>query len=67
VISRRRFITGSVIALTPLGATASAQEYKAQQARNVHRIGMLGNFRSSAWAALEEDCVDWDTWKARTL
>ena len=37
VISRRRFITGSVIALTPLGATASAQEYKAQQAVKVHR------------------------------
>jgi len=42
VISRRRFITGSVIALTPLGATASAQEYKAQQARKVPRIGLLG-------------------------
>ena len=32
VISRRRFITGVALAVTPLGATASAQEYKAQQA-----------------------------------
>jgi ABC-type uncharacterized transport system substrate-binding protein len=40
VISRRRFVTGSVIALTPLGATASAQEYKAQQIRKV-RVGWL--------------------------
>jgi len=31
VISRRRFITGFVTGLTPLAATASAQEYKAQQ------------------------------------
>ena len=30
MIPRRRFITGVVIALTPLGATASAQEYKAR-------------------------------------
>jgi hypothetical protein len=28
--------------LTPLGATASAQEYKAQQPGNVYRIGFLG-------------------------
>jgi len=41
VISRRRFITGVVLALTPLGATASAQEYKAQQGEKVHRIGYL--------------------------
>ncbi len=32
MISRRRFITGFVMASTPLGATATAQEYKAQQA-----------------------------------
>jgi ABC-type uncharacterized transport system substrate-binding protein len=38
MISRRRFITGSVIALTPLGATATAQEYKAGK---VYRIGGL--------------------------
>ena len=31
MISRRRFITDFVIALTPLGATASALEYKAWQ------------------------------------
>ena len=42
MISRRRFITGFVIALTPLAATASAQEYKAQQAGKVYRIGLLG-------------------------
>jgi hypothetical protein len=42
MISRRRFTTGVVIALTPLGATASAQEYKAQQASKVYRIGVLG-------------------------
>jgi len=30
-MSRRRFIAGVVLAVTPLGATASAQEYKAQQ------------------------------------
>jgi ABC-type uncharacterized transport system substrate-binding protein len=41
VLSRRRFITGVVLALTPLGATASAQEYKAQQATKVHHIGFL--------------------------
>lgn len=41
VISRRRFITAVVLALTPLGATASAQEYKAQQAGKVWRIGVL--------------------------
>jgi putative ABC transport system substrate-binding protein len=41
VISRRRFITGLVIALTPPGATASAQEYKAQQAAKIARVGWL--------------------------
>jgi putative ABC transport system substrate-binding protein len=41
VKSRRRFITDFVIALMPLGATASAQEYKAQQAGEVARIGYL--------------------------
>ena len=49
MISRRRFITGVVLAVTPLGATASAQEYKAQQAGKVYRIGYLGQrvrFRS---------------------
>jgi hypothetical protein len=42
VKSRRRFITDFVIALMPLGATASAQEYKAQQAGKVYRVGVLG-------------------------
>jgi putative tryptophan/tyrosine transport system substrate-binding protein len=41
VISRRRFITGVVIALTPLGAMASAQEYKAQQVGKVYRVGLI--------------------------
>jgi hypothetical protein len=41
MISRRRFITGFVIALTPLAATASAQEYKAQQRPKTARIGFL--------------------------
>src|SRR5262249_13230533 len=49
MISRRRFTTGVVIALTPLGATASAQEYKAQQAgRKVPRVGFLLPGGSSA-------------------
>ena len=48
MISRRRFITGFVIALTPLAATASAQEYKAQPADKVSRIGFLtGNLAAS--------------------
>ena len=41
MISRRRFITGPVIALTPLGATATAQEYKAQQPGNRPRIALV--------------------------
>src|SRR4029077_17913829 len=41
VKSRRRFITDFVIALMPLGATASAQEYKAQQTGQIRRIGVL--------------------------
>jgi putative ABC transport system substrate-binding protein len=42
VISRRRFLTGVAIALAPIGATAHAQQYKAQQAAKVWRIGILG-------------------------
>ena len=42
MISRRRFITGFVTGLTPLAATASAQEYKAQQVTGQrHRVGLL--------------------------
>jgi putative ABC transport system substrate-binding protein len=48
VISRRRFITGLVIALTPPGATASAQEYKAQQAAKIARIGYLSTNLATA-------------------
>jgi putative tryptophan/tyrosine transport system substrate-binding protein len=42
VISRRRFLTGVATALTPMGTAAHAQEYKAQQAAKVARIGVLG-------------------------
>jgi hypothetical protein len=38
VISRRRFTTGVVIALAPIGAAAHAQEYKAQQAEIIERF-----------------------------
>src|SRR5207244_2633459 len=41
VMSRRRFIAGVILAVTPLGTTASAQEYKAQPTGKVWRIGML--------------------------
>ncbi len=41
VISRRRFLTGVAIALAPIGAAAAAQEYKAQQAAKIARIGYL--------------------------
>jgi hypothetical protein len=37
VISRRRFLTGSAIALAPLGTATSAQEYKAGK---VYRLGV---------------------------
>jgi putative ABC transport system substrate-binding protein len=41
VISRRRFLTGFVIALAPAATVHGAPEYKAQQARTVSRIGFL--------------------------
>ena len=41
MISRRRFITGFITGLTSLAATASAQEYKAQQAGKVPRVGVI--------------------------
>ena len=53
MISRRRFTTGLVIALTPLGSTASAQEYKAQQRVRLPRIGYLG----ASSASLEPELV----------
>jgi putative ABC transport system substrate-binding protein len=53
VISRRRFLTGVAIALAPIGATAHAQQYKAQQTGKVYRIGFLGN----STAALEANLV----------
>jgi len=39
-MSRRRFIAGVVLAMTPLDAPASAQEYKAQQAR-IYRVSLF--------------------------
>jgi putative ABC transport system substrate-binding protein len=51
ILRRRRFITGLVIALTPLGSTASAQEYKAQQPGKVYRIGYLSLVSAAADAA----------------
>ena len=41
ILRRRRFITGLVTALAPLGSTASAQEYKAQQAAKGRVIGLI--------------------------
>jgi len=58
VISRRRFITGLVIALTPPGATASAQEYKAQQAGKVARIGYLSSGTAAASAEQRKAFTD---------
>ena len=40
MISRRRVLTGFVIALAPLGGAAHAQEYKAQQTK-IARLGVL--------------------------
>ena len=42
VISRRRFLTAGALALAPIGAAAHAQQYKAQQADKIARIGYLG-------------------------
>jgi putative ABC transport system substrate-binding protein len=55
MVNRRAFLYGSLAALaTPLGATASAQEYKAQQPGKVYRIGYMSiPSRQSA-----EDLID---------
>jgi len=54
-MDRRVFLTGlgAVLAVTPLGATASAQEYKAQQAGKAARVGFLspGERSSRGWQA----------------
>ncbi|HYT92829.1 MAG TPA: hypothetical protein VEL76_29195, partial [Gemmataceae bacterium] len=42
VISRRRFLMGGAVALAPIGAVVHAQEYKAQPAARVPRVGWLG-------------------------
>jgi ABC-type uncharacterized transport system substrate-binding protein len=47
VISRRRFLTGVVMALAPLGAAADAQEHKAGK---VYQIGFLGGGSASGYA-----------------
>ena len=47
MISRRRFLTGVAIGLAPMGAPAHAQEYKAQQAAKIARIGSLATERVS--------------------
>jgi len=56
MISRRRFTAGVAIALTPLGARASAQEYKAQQAAKAFKVGELspGTGSEERLAALHE-------------
>ena len=41
MISRRRFLTGVAVVLAPIGGAAHAQEYKAQQAGKVYKIGIL--------------------------
>jgi len=52
-MSRRRFIAGVVLAATPLGATASAQEYKAQPAERMRVVGIMVG-RPEASRAFEE-------------
>ena len=56
MISRRRFTAGVAIALTPLGARASAQEYKAQHGAKVFKVGELspGTGSEERLAALRE-------------
>src|SRR5574342_529155 len=56
VISRRRFLTGAAIALAPMGAATHAQEYKAQQAGKVFRIGILANL----WDADPQGAALWE-------
>jgi len=62
VISRRRFTTGVVIALTPLGSTARAQEYKAQQAVRPVKIGVLApvsrETSMAVWASFRQGLRD---------
>ena len=63
MISRRRFTAGVAIALTPLGARASAQEYKAQQSGKVYRIGQVGLFPMTAGAASHARfAMSFDNW-----
>lgn len=60
MISRRRFLTGAAIALAPMRAPAHAQEYKAQQAAKIARIGYLaGNLAANPHllAELPQDVV----------
>ena len=58
MISRRRFIAGVVLAATPLDATSSAQEYKAQQTgRPVRTVAILAphdRYRNREYSAFIE-------------
>ncbi|HYU89991.1 MAG TPA: ABC transporter substrate binding protein, partial [Gemmatimonadales bacterium] len=66
MISRRRFITGFVIALTPLAATASAQEYKAQQAGRIPRVGILAQ-NAPLWDDFRQGLRDLGYVEGRTI
>jgi ABC-type uncharacterized transport system substrate-binding protein len=57
-MSRRRFIAGVALAVTPLDAPVSAQEYKAQQAGKVARIGYLSFGTATTNAALRKAFTD---------
>ena len=67
MISRRRFITGFVIALTPLGATATAQEYKAQPLGKVPRIGVLSSAPSATWDGFRQGLRELGYSEGRTI
>jgi putative ABC transport system substrate-binding protein len=66
MISRRRFITGFVIALTPLAATASAQEYKAQPAGRIPRVGILAQ-NAPLWDDFRQGLRDLGYVEGRTI
>ncbi len=68
VISRRRFLTGVAIGLAPMGAAAHAQEYKAQPAGRVYRIGIFTATRPEAshvWGDSSNGYGNWGTSRAR--
>jgi putative ABC transport system substrate-binding protein len=53
--------------VTPLGATASAQEYKAQQAMKVYRVGVLGNENNPPWGGFRQGLRDLGYVEGRNL